>query len=105
MSATIYKCHKIGHYQSDCPKWGKEAYYVEFDAEEEKLLMKSRSTRGDNWFLDSGCSTSNHMCGDNSWFSEIDDTFKEHVKFGNNTKIEVTRKGSVKLNLNELLIS
>lgn len=53
------------------------------------------------WFLDSGCS--NHMCGEKSAFSEMDDTFRHVVKLGNNSKMEVFEKGKVKLNLNGIV--
>ena len=54
--------------------------------------------RDDAWFLDSGCS--NHMCGDRTLFSELDEKFWYSVKLGNNTKMNVMGKGSVKLLLN-----
>ena len=34
-----FKCHKLGHYQYECPSWGKEVNYAEFDEKEELLLM------------------------------------------------------------------
>lgn len=51
--------------------------------------------RQDAWFLDSGCS--NHMCGDRTMFNELDEKFRHSVKLGNNTKMDVIGKGSVKL--------
>ncbi|XP_022883194.1 uncharacterized protein LOC111399946 [Olea europaea var. sylvestris] len=35
--ATVecFKCHKLGHFQSDCPSWDKEANYAELGEEEE----------------------------------------------------------------------
>lgn len=52
----------------------------------------------DVWFLDSGCS--NHMCGDRTMFSQLDEKIWHSVKLGNNTKMNVLGKGSVKLLLN-----
>ncbi|CAM8905711.1 unnamed protein product [Rhodiola kirilowii] len=46
------------------------------------------------WFLDSGCS--NHMTGDKNWFVEIDDAYRSTVKLGNNSKMSVMGKGSVR---------
>eukprot|EP00257_Ricinus_communis_P013312 XP_015570725.1 uncharacterized protein LOC107260781 [Ricinus communis] len=39
--ATVecYRCHKLGHFQYECPSWDKEANYAEFDENEELLLM------------------------------------------------------------------
>jgi hypothetical protein len=34
-----YKCHKMGHYQNECPELGENANYAQFDDEEEMLLM------------------------------------------------------------------
>nr|KYP50277.1 Retrovirus-related Pol polyprotein from transposon TNT 1-94 [Cajanus cajan] len=101
--ATIecFKCHKLEHYKNECPDWDKEAHYAAFNEEEELLLMADEDLHGvqttNAWFLDSGCS--NHMCGNRAWFKEVDDTFKQHVKLGNNTRMEVTGKGSVRLNI------
>nr|GFC26723.1 putative RNA-directed DNA polymerase [Tanacetum cinerariifolium] len=50
------------------------------------------------WFLDSGCS--NHMCGNKNRFVEFDSGFSNSVKLGNNTRMMVNGKGSVKLFLN-----
>lgn len=39
------------------------------------------------WYLDTG--SSNHMCGDKSFFSDLDETFISTVKFGDNSTIAV----------------
>lgn len=99
--ATIecYKCHKHGHFQFECPSWDKEANYAELEEEEEMLLMAyvegSEARREDVWFLDSGCS--NHMSGNKNLFCELDESFKHRVKLGNNTRMEVTGRGNVRL--------
>jgi hypothetical protein len=70
--ATIecFKCHKLGHFQFECPDWEKKANYAELE-EEELLLMAYEELRQpsqeEGWFLDSGCS--NHMTGNKKWFS------------------------------------
>ena len=38
---------------------------------------------------------SNHMQGNKDSFVELDEGFR-HIKLGNNTKLEVTRKGNIK---------
>ena len=103
VTVECYKCHNLGHFQYDCPKWKNEANYPELDQEDEMLLMTyvelHGSKRSDAWFLDSGCS--NHMCGNENMFSSLDKTFTHRVKLGNNTRMKVSRKGTVKLFLQE----
>lgn len=94
-----YKCHKLGHFQYECPTWNKEANYAELDEAEEMLLMSYVELHGakreDAWFLDSGCS--NHMCGDKAMFYQLNEDFRQLVKLGNNTKMTVLGKGNVRL--------
>lgn len=102
--ATVecFRCHKLGHFQYECPTWGKEANYAQMDEQEEMLLMAYVELNGAKrehlWFLDFGCS--NHMCGDRSLFSELNEGFRQVVKLGNNTKMSVAGKGNVKLQIN-----
>lgn len=102
--ATVecYHCHKLGHFQYECPTWDKQANYAELDEQEEMLLMAYvedvGASREEIWFLDSGCS--NHMCGNKVLFAEIDESFQHTVKLGNNTRMEVSGKGNVKLEVN-----
>eukprot|EP00258_Populus_trichocarpa_P034009 XP_024450028.1 uncharacterized protein LOC112326471 [Populus trichocarpa] len=62
-AVECYKCHNLGNFQYECPKWDKEANYVEVNEEYDMLLMsyvESHETKQiDAWFLDLGCS--NHM--------------------------------------------
>ena len=30
-----YKCHQLGHFQYECPKWEKEANYAELEEKKE----------------------------------------------------------------------
>jgi hypothetical protein len=52
----------------------------------------------DAWFLDSGCS--NHMRDNRGMFTKLDESFVHSVKLGNNSRMNVIRKGSIKLFLN-----
>lgn len=54
-------------------------------------LEKQEFKRNEVSFLDSGCS--NHMCGDAAMFSELDESFRQHVKLGNNTRMIVKKEG------------
>nr|GEV47692.1 retrovirus-related Pol polyprotein from transposon TNT 1-94 [Tanacetum cinerariifolium] len=100
-----YNCHKLGHYSYECLE-SKEANYAGFDENEEVMLMAEidesvfmAEASGENtgmlWFLDSGCS--NHMCGNKNRFVKFNSEFSNTVKLGNNTRMTVNGKGSVKL--------
>ena len=92
-----YYCHKLGHFQWECPSKEKEANYVQ--TEEEISLMAcvdmNKVNGEDMWFLDSGCS--NHMCGKKEYFSDFDESFRVSVKLGNNSSMVVMGKGNVRL--------
>ncbi|GAA0168536.1 hypothetical protein LIER_40584 [Lithospermum erythrorhizon] len=104
--ATIecYKCHNLGHFQYECPKWNKEANYASVEKEDDMLLMAQ--TNGEvlrdkkMWFIDSGCS--NHMCNEEGMFTNLGKDFAHFVKPGYNTRMEVAGKGDVKIFLNGL---
>ncbi|CAA7040784.1 unnamed protein product [Microthlaspi erraticum] len=95
-----YKCHNMGHYKSECPEWDKEANYAEI--EEDILLMAHIDmVRGEEehvWLLDSCCS--NHMCGTKEWFIELDSNFRQNVKLGDDRRMMVEGKGSLRLEIN-----
>lgn len=95
-----YNCHKLGHFQWECPSKEKEANYAE--TQEEMLLMAymdmNKVNIEDKWFLDSGCS--NHMCGKKEYFSDLDESFKNSVKLGNDSSMAVLGKGNVRLQVN-----
>ncbi|CAJ2668206.1 unnamed protein product [Trifolium pratense] len=99
-----YRCHKLGHYQSECPTW-EEANYAEFDEHGEVLLMAQEKLKepvkselkDEIWFLDSGCS--NHMVGKKEWLFEFDSEFRETVKLGDNSRMQVMGKGNLRLQI------
>lgn len=102
--ATVecFKCHKLGHFQYECPDASRKAHYAELEVHDEMLLMThidmQKGTQIDAWFLDSGCS--NHMCGDQRMFTYLDGKFNHSVKLGSNNRMSVMGKGTVKHALN-----
>ena len=99
-TVECYYCHKLGHFQYECPSKESEVNYAEF--QDEMLLMASmenkESDKEEAWFIDSGCS--NHMCGKKEVFSDLDENFSETVKLGNNSSMAVKGKGNVRFQLN-----
>ncbi|XP_024164420.1 uncharacterized protein LOC112171471 [Rosa chinensis] len=85
-----FKCHQLGHFQHDCPKWEKATNYAELDEEEELLLMayveNNNASREEN----------------KQWFAELDESYRHSVKLGNNMRMPVMGKGSVKLQIGDV---
>ncbi|KAL4557154.1 hypothetical protein LXL04_035326 [Taraxacum kok-saghyz] len=81
-----------GHYSYECPN-AKEANYIGFDENEEIMLMTDGGEEG-NVFMA-------HSIGENKGkFIELDESFSNTVKLGNNTPMNVEGKENLKLILN-----
>ncbi|CAL9016699.1 unnamed protein product [Prunus brigantina] len=97
-----YNCHQLGHFQYECPKKETEAKANYAEGNEEILLMayvgEKEAVKEELWFLDSGCS--NHMCGKREFFSDFDGDFREKVKLGDNSSMDVMGKGKVRMLVN-----
>ncbi|KAH7550299.1 hypothetical protein JRO89_XS13G0167200 [Xanthoceras sorbifolium] len=93
-----------GNERYECPSWDKETNYAELGEEEEMMLMSyvemNEAKREDVWFLDSGCS--NHMCGDKTFFYDLNKNFRQMVKLGNNSRMTMMGKGNVRMKVNGL---
>jgi hypothetical protein len=91
----------MGHYRSECPTWEeKDANYAAYDDSEEVLLMAiksspSNSSKTEVWFLDSGCS--NHMVGIKEWLYDLNDSYRDYVKLGDDSRMQVEGIGNLKL--------
>ena len=116
--ATVecYNCHKLGHFQSECQaNYAEEeveemllmAYVEEIQEEEEvessqlslmaHIEEPQKKHHNDVWFLDSGCS--NHMCGELSLFSELNEGIKKTVRLGNHSQMKVMGAGNIRLSI------
>lgn len=64
---------------------------------ERKVNLKSFETETDTmnvWYLDNGAS--NHMSGNRVFFYELNDTVTGKVRFGDDSKIDIMGKGSIR---------
>lgn len=71
---------------------------MEEKEEDISLLMachKEEKMHGSMWYLDTGYS--NHMCGDKSLFSDLDESFRSTIKFVDNSTVSIIGKGNVKI--------
>lgn len=105
-----HRCHRYGHYRSECrtnlnKNYGRRSNFAETKedaetkAEEDVSLLMAYTSRervsANLWYLDTGYS--NHMCGHKVAFSELDETFQDTVKFGDNSAVSVMGKGKVQV--------
>ncbi|KAH0765426.1 hypothetical protein KY285_001297 [Solanum tuberosum] len=88
-----YRCHKFGHYQSECytrlPNEKDEKLNFVESKETETLLMATQAHEEplqDVWYLDTGCS--NHMSGSKSCFSYLNEGFLSKVSFGDCSTVD-----------------
>ncbi|KAH0724890.1 hypothetical protein KY284_000755 [Solanum tuberosum] len=96
-----YKCHMYDHYKAECrtnlnKNGGRQSTFAEKE-EEISLIMvyqeKEQVTeeiQQNIWHLDNGCS--NHMCGNKLAFSILDESYRDFVKFGNDSKVKSWEK-------------
>ncbi|XP_049343909.1 uncharacterized protein LOC125808229 [Solanum verrucosum] len=101
-----------GHYRFECRTnlknvRGENSNFVEVIEEEEvSLLMVSQSSEQYHkslWYLDTSCS--NHLSGEKSAFSELDETFLTIVKFGDDSHLKTNLIGVGQLQENGYEVS
>ncbi|KAH0729576.1 hypothetical protein KY290_000711 [Solanum tuberosum] len=96
----------IDELQGPCWNRGRRSNFVETkedreikeeEEEEEVSLLMAYTSNGKVsahlWYLDTGCT--NHMCGQKEAFSELDESFQDTVRFGNNSVVSSKGKGKL----------
>lgn len=109
---VCYNCKNKGHFASVCPEKKQDDHELNVAEtenadntllmqevvflNEEKITPKSREViRNEEgcWYLDNGAS--NHMTGERSFFSELNEKIKGKVRFGDGSFINIEGKGSI----------
>ena len=106
-----FHCHKKGHFASVCPEKNDDQQLNKAETEvadaalymhevvflnEENVMPKKlelNKTNDVNWYLDNGAS--NHMTGEKTFFSELNESIKGRVKFGDGSCVKIDGKGSI----------
>ncbi|CDY56102.1 BnaC02g44350D [Brassica napus] len=109
-----YRCDKLGHYATDCPdrllKLQEAQENDNVDTQDADELMmhevvylnekncnpekyETHMDTADIWYLDNGAS--NHMTGDQRYFSDLDKTITGKVRFGDDSKIDIKGKDTI----------
>jgi hypothetical protein len=57
-------------------------------------MDNNQAIREDVWFLDSGCS--NNMCGKKELFIDLNESFQQSIKLGNNSNMAMKGKGNMR---------
>ena len=58
-------------------------------------VQDNMETQSDIWYIDIGCN--NHMSGNKSSFSSLNEDFRSSVSFGDSSTVDVMGKGEIKI--------
>jgi len=100
-NVQCYNCQKYGHFADECRSKNEsqddEARVAKQDESENPVMLmvttKEDQRCGEEWYLDSGCST--HMTGRRDWFSSFDQSHRNKVKFANDSTLNAEGVGVV----------
>ncbi|GAU26253.1 hypothetical protein TSUD_224440 [Trifolium subterraneum] len=100
-NVQCYNCQKYGHFADECRSKNEsqddEARVAKQDESENPVMLmvttKEYQRCGEEWYLDSGCST--HMTGRRDWFSSFDQSHRNKVKFANDSTLNAEGVGVV----------
>ncbi|KAH7557154.1 hypothetical protein JRO89_XS11G0061700 [Xanthoceras sorbifolium] len=107
-NVECHRCHRYDHYKFECrtnlnKEHGEKSNFVANQEEEivSPLIAchAKKEVNQNMWYLDTGCN--NHMCEDKFAFSELDESFRNTVKFGDNYLVSVMGKGNVTIRTKE----
>ncbi|XP_013700001.1 uncharacterized protein LOC106403752 [Brassica napus] len=111
---VCFRCDKTGHYAYLCPDrllklQETQENEAESTHEAEELMMnevvylkeenvmpskfETHTDKDNVWYLDNGAS--NHMLGNRAYFAKIDERITGKVRFGDDSRIDIKRKGSI----------
>ncbi|GKU86234.1 hypothetical protein SLEP1_g783 [Rubroshorea leprosula] len=101
-SKTIWDSMKKKYRGNERAKRGESSNFAEHsekndDASLFMVYHPKEVSKKNVWYLDIGCN--NHMCGDKSAFLDLDESFQDKVKFGDNSTIAVKGRGKGKITI------